>query len=83
MLDILHPAISLAEEGYPVAPVAAHGWKNGADDLLPATNTHGKDLLLRGERAPLPGEIMKMPHLATTFRVSNDSTTMHYLSSSY
>ena len=69
-MDILHPAICLADEGYSVAPVAAHGWRNGSVDLLAASNTHGRDLLLGGERAPLAGEVMRMPLLADTFRVS-------------
>ena len=77
-MDILLPAIRLAEEGYPVAPVVAHGWRNGSDDLLAADNIHGRDLLLSGERAPLPGEVMRMPHLANTFRVSHSINHNNY-----
>ena len=69
MLEILQPAITLAEEGFPVAPVASHGWNAGSAELLRPGNTHGRDLLLDG-RAPTAGEVMRMPLLANTFRVS-------------
>jgi gamma-glutamyltranspeptidase/glutathione hydrolase len=65
--EILEPAIGLAEEGYPVAPLTALLWESGSCDLQATPNTHGRDLLLGG-RAPGAGEIMRMPHLATTFR---------------
>ncbi|KAL6057433.1 hypothetical protein QOT17_015498 [Balamuthia mandrillaris] len=32
--DILQPAIQLAEEGYPVAPITAHLWSSGLTQLL-------------------------------------------------
>lgn len=69
MQKILEPAIQLAEEGYPVAPVTSQLWERGSCDLQAPANIHGKDLLLDG-KAPRTGEIMKMPHLANTFRVS-------------
>ncbi len=66
--ELLQPAISLAEDGFPVAPVTAHFWSNGSPDLLKPSNRHGGDMLLNGH-APKAGEIMRMPHLANTFRV--------------
>ena len=51
-----------------MAPVTSLLWERGSRDLEDEPNTHGRDLLLGG-RAPRAGEVMKMPHLAETFRV--------------
>jgi gamma-glutamyltranspeptidase/glutathione hydrolase len=64
LYDILEPAITLAENGYPVAPLTSLYWDRGSCDLA---SKHGGDMLLEG-RAPKAGEIMRMPHLANTFR---------------
>ena len=66
LLEILEPAIVLAEKGFPVHPIAAEFWKRGEQCLL--HNKFGRDMLLDG-RAPRAGEIMRMPYLAQTFRV--------------
>ena len=68
MEEILQSVIDLAEEGFPVAPIAAHMWEQGSRELLDPSNAHGGDMLLEG-KPPKAGEIMKMPHLAATFRV--------------
>lgn len=70
LLEILQPAIDLAENGFPVAPVTAFHWEWGAADLLDPKNRYGKDMLL-SNRAPRAGEIMKMPVLANTLKVSS------------
>ncbi|XP_078611446.1 glutathione hydrolase-like YwrD proenzyme isoform X1 [Branchiostoma floridae x Branchiostoma japonicum] len=67
LLEILQPAIQLAEEGFPVTHVTAYHWAKGAALLQYQANTHGGDLLIQG-KAPREGEIMKNPHLAQTFR---------------
>lgn len=64
--EILQPAISLAEEGYPVAPVCAHYWKL-SEQLLQTASPNGNEMLKNGE-APKEGEIMQMNFLAQTFR---------------
>ena len=69
MLDILNPAIALADKGFPVHPVAADMWKKGEKCLL--HNKFGRDMLLEG-RAPRAGEIMRMPFLAQTFQVHTE-----------
>ena len=51
-----------------MAPITAHLWKAGSGDLLAPANAHGGDMLLGG-RAPRAGDVMKMPHLARTFKV--------------
>jgi len=48
--------------------VAAHHWKEGIASLINPANKHGSDMLLDG-KAPNAGDVMKMPHLATTFEV--------------
>ncbi len=58
------PAIRLAEEGYPVAPVTAYFWGRGAQRQL-STAPNGHELTIDG-RAPRPGEIFRNPYLADT-----------------
>ena len=63
---VLAPAIRLAEEGFPVAPVTAYFWEQGVRrQLRHAFN--GRELTLDG-RAPRPGEIFRNPGLARTLR---------------
>ncbi|KAL4921656.1 gamma-glutamyltranspeptidase [Aspergillus aurantiobrunneus] len=71
--QILHPAIELAEEGFPVSELASFFWQESEDYLRQASpNAHemlkadpkAKD----GFRSPLPGEILKNPTMAQTFR---------------
>jgi len=63
----LAPAIRLAEEGFPVAPITAHFWEIGAKRQL-AKAPGGRELTIDG-RAPRPGEIFRNPGLARTLRV--------------
>jgi gamma-glutamyltranspeptidase/glutathione hydrolase len=66
MEKILAPAIRLAEEGFPVAPITAYFWERGVErQLQRALNGHE---LTIGGRAPRPGEIFTNPGLARTFR---------------
>jgi gamma-glutamyltranspeptidase/glutathione hydrolase len=62
----LSPAIRLAEEGFPVAPLTAHSWELGARKQLSAA-PGGQELTIAG-RAPRPGEIFCNPGLARTLR---------------
>jgi gamma-glutamyltranspeptidase / glutathione hydrolase len=64
--DALAPAIRLAEEGFPVAPLTANAWANGARRQL-STAPGGRELTIDG-RAPRPGEIFRNPGLARTLR---------------
>ena len=66
LTNILNPAIRLAEEGFPVAPVTSHFWQIGADRQLKSA-LNGKELTIEG-RGPNPGEIFHNPNLAKTFR---------------
>lgn len=66
MGDILAPAIRLAEEGFPVAPITAYSWQRGAQRQL-ATALNGHELTING-RGPNAGEIFRNPNLARTFK---------------
>jgi gamma-glutamyltranspeptidase / glutathione hydrolase len=67
MSAVLAPAIRLAEEGFPVAPVTAYFWQRGAERQL-ATALNGHELTIDG-RAPRPCEVFRNPGLARTFQV--------------
>ncbi len=62
---ILAPAIRLAAEGFPVAPLTAHAWSRGVERQLRHA-LGGLELTIDG-RAPRPGEIFRNPGLARTF----------------
>ncbi|KAF9015493.1 nucleophile aminohydrolase [Cyathus striatus] len=64
--DVFDPAIRLAEEGVPVTEINSYSWQR-SEDLIKNASPNGDEMLLNG-KAPLPGEIMKMPYLAQTFR---------------
>lgn len=66
LAEILAPAIRLAEEGFPVAPLTAHFWQRGAENQL-ASAPGGRALTLDG-RGPRAGEIFRNPGLARTLR---------------
>src|SRR5574341_429021 len=66
MRDVLAPAIKLAEEGFPVAPVTSVGWQRSAERLL-SKALNGNELMING-RGPRAGEMFKNPGLARTFR---------------
>lgn len=63
---VLAPAIRLAEDGFPVAPVTSYFWQRAAGGQL-AGSLNGAELTLDG-RGPRPGEVFRNPGLARTFR---------------
>ncbi len=63
--DVLAPAIRLAEEGFPVAPITAYYWDRGVKRQLSAA-PNGLELTIDG-RAPKPGEVFRNPGLVKTF----------------
>jgi gamma-glutamyltranspeptidase/glutathione hydrolase len=64
MAVTLAPAIRLAEQGFPVAPLTAQAWESGARRQL-RTTPGGVELTIDG-RAPHPGEIFRNPGLRRT-----------------
>ncbi|KAJ5133046.1 Gamma-glutamyltranspeptidase [Penicillium atrosanguineum] len=73
MEQILQPAIELGEEGFPVSEISSHGWHAAEIDIRNASPNF-REMLKKdpsakdGVRSPRPGEIMKNPTLAKTFR---------------
>jgi len=63
--EVLAPAIRLAEEGFPVAPLTSIFWRSAANRQL-ATAPNGAEMTVAG-RGPEPGEIFRNPGLARTF----------------
>ncbi len=61
---VLAPAIRLAEEGFPVAPITAYFWQRGVQRQLRSA-PGGQELTIDG-RGPRPGEIFRNPGLART-----------------
>jgi gamma-glutamyltranspeptidase/glutathione hydrolase len=66
MAEILAPAIRLAEEGFPVAPITARSWQRGVERQLKSA-LNGHELTING-RGPNAGEIFRNPGLARTFK---------------
>lgn len=74
---VLAPAIRLAEDGYPVAPITAYFWQHGVERQLRQADG-GEQLMLHG-RAPRAGEIFRNPGLARTFRtIAQDGPRAFY-----
>ena len=67
MAEILTPAIRLAGEGFPVAPLTSHSWQRAAQSQLRSA-PNGQEMTIDG-RGPQPGEIFRNPNLARTFEM--------------
>ncbi|GJC98532.1 gamma-glutamyltranspeptidase [Colletotrichum higginsianum] len=71
--QVLAPAIELGEKGFPVSELTSHYW-NTAEPQIREASPNFAEMLKKdpnapdGVRAPNPGEIMKNPTLAQTFR---------------
>ena len=75
LADVLAPAIRLAEEGVPIAPITAHSWQK-AEELL-RRHEGGHQLLIDG-RAPRAGQVFKNPNLARTMRLLGEKGKAGY-----
>src|SRR5258705_3510304 len=64
--EILAPAIELAENGFPVAPLTAHFWGGLVARRL-ATTLGGSEFLIGG-RAPKAGALFRNPGMARTLK---------------
>ncbi|KAI0778485.1 gamma-glutamyltranspeptidase [Trametes elegans] len=64
--EVLEPAIRLAEEGFPVSEISSSQYQAQYDQLKNAS-PNGDEMLLDG-KAPLPGQFLRLPNLARTFR---------------
>jgi gamma-glutamyltranspeptidase/glutathione hydrolase len=61
--QVLQPAISLAENGFPISPVTAEDWNRG---FLQGEEAHR--VLKPGNNPVSPGQLFKNPDIANTFR---------------
>jgi gamma-glutamyltranspeptidase/glutathione hydrolase len=66
MSEILSPAIRLAEDSFPVAPLTSYFWQRGVERQLKSAR-NGREMTIDG-RGPKAGEIFKNPGLARTFK---------------
>ena len=62
----LAPAVRLAEEGFPVAPITAYFWQRAAKGIL-SKSFNGQELTIDG-LGPTPGQIFHNPGLARTLQ---------------
>ena len=77
MPEILAPAIRLAQEGFPVAPLTAQSWQRGAQNQL-HNAFNGQEMTIEG-RGPRAGEMFRNPNLARTFElVARDGRSAFY-----
>ncbi|CAE6485640.1 unnamed protein product [Rhizoctonia solani] len=64
--EVMAPAIRLAEEGVPISELTANNWAR-SEDLIKSASPSADSMLING-RAPRPGEVMRLPDLARTFK---------------
>jgi gamma-glutamyltranspeptidase / glutathione hydrolase len=77
LAEVLSPAIALAEDGFPVAPMTAYYWSAAIVPRM--TSSPGGWAFLVDGRGPRPGEILRNPGLARTFReVAEGGKTAFY-----
>jgi gamma-glutamyltranspeptidase/glutathione hydrolase len=77
MSEVLEPAIALAEEGFPVAPITSRLWSFGAETQL-RNSPGGAELMIDG-RGPHAGELFRNPTLARTLRcIADDGADAFY-----
>jgi len=67
MDQVLSPAISLAENGFPVSPVIAAYWAKTEQSFLPWKDSQAT-FLIDGKQAPKSGDLFRNPRLAESYR---------------
>jgi gamma-glutamyltranspeptidase / glutathione hydrolase len=71
--DLFQPAISYAEEGYPVPEVIASYWKDAADSL--AADAEAQRVYLPGGKSPEVGQVFQNRDLARALRIVAEQGT--------
>lgn len=66
LAEVLSPAIHLANQGFPVAPLTAYFWQRGAENQL-SRALNGQEMTLNG-RGPQAGELFYNHGLAKTLQ---------------
>ena len=69
MTDVLNPAISYAENGFPLTELIAYYW--GRSSFLKRYPGF-EDIFMPGGEAPKKGEVFKNPYLANTLRLISE-----------
>lgn len=64
---VLAPAIAIAEEGFPVAPVIAGYWRSAEGAM--SKNPYAAETYLIDGKAPREGMLFRNPRLARTYRI--------------
>lgn len=64
-LQVLQPAIELAEDGFPVSPITARLWAGHREQLLQGG---GHAFLNKDKTTPKYGQLFRNPDLAETFK---------------
>ena len=69
--DVLHPAIEIAKNGFPVSPITSFHWNRGVSKIMAQNDAKRAQDLLSSDttkgttpRGPNPGEIFQNPHMA-------------------
>jgi gamma-glutamyltranspeptidase/glutathione hydrolase len=77
LADVLEPAIRHATEGYPVSELIASAWEHGEERF---EDDHARvAYLVDGDRAPRPGEQVRLPELGATLRrIAEDGADVVY-----
>jgi gamma-glutamyltranspeptidase/glutathione hydrolase len=77
LADVLEPAIRHATEGYPVSELIASAWEHGEERF---EDDHARAAyLVDGDRAPRPGEQVRLPELGATLRrIAEDGADVVY-----
>jgi gamma-glutamyltranspeptidase/glutathione hydrolase len=70
LADVLRPAVEYATESYPVSPVVADDWRQG--EALFESDHAREHYLVDGERAPEPGETVRLAGLGESLRAIAD-----------
>lgn len=67
LAELLAPAITTAEDGYPVSEIIASGWKGSQKELEKWPDS--ARVYLPGGKAPAFGDVIKLPELAQSYRL--------------
>jgi len=78
MIAVLHPAITYAEEGFPMTELIAHYWAESVPLLRDQPGAFLETFTMDG-RAPAKGEVFRNPYLANTYRwIANQGRDVFY-----
>jgi len=67
-LQVLQPAIELAEQGFPISPVTAHYWDLCLFQIERQGGPGAKAFYAADSGAPKAGQVQRNPDLAQTFK---------------